>query len=237
MTGTDLEGAIAATPDDAPPFVGGAPLRASWAGDCARKIAYHLRGEPVTDELSAASQIAFAVGSAVHELVQDALLELHPLGVAEAEGCLVVSDEVTAIAPALAADFEETPVIGCHADFLYGQWSYGPTVVEIKTMQTFPFERAKEEGPQEHHVLQAGLNGLAQGAEQIELVYIDKAKGAIAVYTPKDWQKAASEEALRLAAIWESHRIGQLPAPIDEARRHWRCRYGCPFLATCKASA
>ena len=228
-----LEAAIADRENVAPPIVGGAPLRASWAGACARQIGYKLRHEPETEALSAQSAIAFAVGTAIHEQLQWALQRLHPDGAAEVEGSLEIWDNKIVRPNPLFPLEVMSPAIGCHADFAYGK-----VVIEIKSMQPYAFDKAVREGAQEHHVLQVGLNGLAQGAEVVVLIYVDKAKGRIATFElgADPWKDKATAEALRLASIWGLWSQGHLADPIDPARKVWQCRY-CPFLTTCKQSA
>lgn len=208
-----LTHAIEAAPEVPYPPVAGAPMRASWAGKCARQITYMLRDEPADRPVAARTQFALAVGHAVHEVVQAALQRLHPEGIAEQEG--VLGD---------AGDGR--PLVGCHADYAYGR-----VVVEIKSMQTYAFRQ----DVRQEHVLQAGLCGLALGAAFVELVYVDKARGDIAVTRLGTdlWQDAARAELARFERLWALHRAGELGDPIDQDRKVWQCRF-CAFARPCQ---
>ena len=163
---------------------------------------------------------------------------LYPLGEPEAEGRLAVwldpDNGESVIFPLKAGTpaLETVPVIGCHADFWRPADFWCPaTVTEVKTMQPYAWDKAQDEGPQLHHVLQAGLCALALEAGAIELVYIDKAKGRVAVFAvPDGWQALASTEASRLARLWP---VGTIPEPMDYRRSVWQCKF-CLWLTTCK---
>lgn len=215
----DLETAIEALPVGEYPIVGGARLRASWAGKCARQVSYLVEGvkqQPV----AASSRIAFAVGDGVHALVQHALGLMYPLGHAEEPALLCAHDDYAH--PCAPGPPDGGTLIGCHADFATGE-----TVWEIKTVQTFGFRQ----GPQAHHLVQAGLSALALDVPTIELVYVDKAKGAIASYAVHTETVAGMviEEAARLAGVLAGP--GEAPK-IDPHQGHWQCRY-CPFTHHC----
>jgi hypothetical protein len=229
-----LERAIAGISDPDYPAAFDAPLRASFAGACARRVGYQLRNEPATNPLTHTAILAFNIGSAVHLVVQAALQRLYPDGEAEAEGGLIMGDNGEGPIPWDPAD-GFAPVISCHADFFYvGPEDIG-TVVEIKSMQPYAFNKAKEEGVQEHHLLQVGLAGLALGAEYLELVYVNKSQGQIAVYRfhPSAWRAKATQEAIRLARVYELHTEGELAPPMDPERKVWQCKF-CPWLNVCE---
>ena len=220
-----LRNAIRLLPQEPYPPTQGAPLRASWAGKCARQVGYLLADAEPTP-WPAKTRLTFAMGSAVHEVVQAGLQALYPLGEPEKEGGLRVTPE-GAVVPAL--DWQP-PHVGVHADF------FTPgTVWEIKTIAAFGFERARGEGPLEHHVLQAGLGALALGAEFIELIYCNKNTSDLLnwVLPAEVWEKQAREEALRLARVLVSTKAGILPPRIDPARKSWQCRY-CEFYDECE---
>ena len=173
-TAFDILSVIEALPEEPYPAVGGAPLRASWAGQCARQVSYRIAGvEP--EPFQASSLIAFTVGHALHDLVQRALSALHPLGHAEERGALCIHTDGGTAHTVFSRPCEGSHrvVLGCHADFATEE-----CVWEIKSMQTYAFQK----GPAPHHILQAGLCALALDVPLIELVYVDKAKGEVEVY-------------------------------------------------------
>lgn len=53
-------------------------IRASWAGNCARQVAYGVAGAEETDPVGAADAYRFAVGTLVHETVQQIVLNRFP---------------------------------------------------------------------------------------------------------------------------------------------------------------
>jgi CRISPR/Cas system-associated exonuclease Cas4 (RecB family) len=216
----DILSAIEALPEEPYPSAMGAPLRASWAGQCARQVSYRVAGVEA-EPYQASSLIAFTVGHALHDLVQRALSALHPMWHAEEPGALCVHADVGMahpVGPLRACEGSDRVVLGCHADFATEE-----CVWEIKSMQTFAFQ--KEPAP--HHILQAGLCALALDVPRTELVYVDKAKGDVEVY-PFEVQKDALDEAIRLARV-----ITHKEAPrISPTRMHWQCKY-CPFYEHC----
>lgn len=56
----------------------GSRVRASWAGDCAKKIGYHVAGVPESDPPTVADAWRFGLGNMVHEMLQDVICERFP---------------------------------------------------------------------------------------------------------------------------------------------------------------
>ncbi len=213
---TPLEAAVGSVPSSAYAIVANAPMRASWAGMCERQISYMLSAEPASDAgPDPAREIAFAVGHAIGDLIARALRDLYPEGAPEAEGVIGQAGD-------------GRPLIGCHADY-----ATATDLWEIKTMKSYAFGLALQRGVQDHHLTQAALGAKALGATQVHLVYVDKDQGRLAewAYGPDVWQPMAEREVARFAAIWSA--LPKLGAPIDEARKHWRCRF-CAWATTCR---
>lgn len=208
-----------ALPDDEDyPIAGGATLRASWAGSCERVISYRVQHVEPTDVLPLNVRLAFAVGHAVHDVVQAGLQALYPKGETERAGSFPCSE-----------DGEVT--VGFHADFWRPRgWSLGGTVTEIKTMQTFAFVKARHEGVQPWHLAQAGIAAVGTGASVVEIVYVDKAKGDMDVYRFDEpgWVPPTTQalDSMVRAATAE------LGERIDPNRQHWRCR-SCQYYTRC----
>lgn len=222
---------LAALPDeDDYPIVGGAPLRASWAGSCERVISYRLQHVEPTDPLPLNVRFAFAVGHAVHEVVQAGLQALYLEGEAEKAG--VLEDFWTTWTD---GQIYEVPPVGFHADFWRPVWDDEEEdnigiVTEIKTMQSYPFNRAREEGVQPWHLAQAGIAALGLRASVVEIVYVDKATGQVDIYRFDDpqWRQAAH---LALGSMARAA-AAELGERIDRNRKHWRCR-NCEFFTRC----
>lgn len=75
---------------------------------------------------------------------------------------------------------------------------------------------------------QAGIAAIGLKADQVELVYIDKAKGTMDVYAFRrdEWMPAATGA---LVSMREGLRTAQR---IHPERGHWRCR-SCEFHTRC----
>jgi hypothetical protein len=58
-------------------------VRASWAGDCSRSIAYHVAGVEESDPATVADSWRFNIGTLLHEHIQNALIAAFPGSVAE----------------------------------------------------------------------------------------------------------------------------------------------------------
>lgn len=211
---------LAALPEpDAYPAADGATLRASWAGACERVISYRVRGVEPSDPLPLDIRFAFAVGHAVHEVVQAGLKALFPEGKAEKAGSFQVA---SAWSPPDMAPPDL--LVGFHADF----WRPG-VVTEIKTMQTWPPRRARTEGVQEWHLAQAGIAALGTAAHTVELVYVDKQKGDMDIYEFRGdvWRPPAK------GALLSMLRGLALATRIEPNQQHWRCR-NCEFYLRCR---
>ena len=199
------------------PAAGEAPVRASWAGRCARELWYQ-RHWPRPWQPTLEEQLRLEMGQRAHELVQAVLLRLWPEGTVEAEG--LWWDGPGAFAPRL--------FLGAHADFLYGD--EGETVaVEIKTVQA-PW--AVTRGPADHHWLQAELVALACGAHRIVVLLVARSNGETASVERAASSDIATAEYYRLLAALTSE---DFPPRIDERMAHWRCR-GCPYATECTFS-
>ena len=204
---------LAALPDeDDYPIAGGATLRASWAGSCERVVSYRVHGVEPSDPLPLSLRFAFAVGHAVHDVVQAGLQALYPKGETERAGSFPCSE-----------DGEVT--VGFHADF----WRPG-IVTEIKTMQTFAFSKARKEGVQPWHLAQAGIAAFGTGASVVEIVYVDKAKGDLDIYRfgHDQWGSLATHALLSMYC----GATAELGERIDPDRQHWRCR-SCQYYTRC----
>lgn len=121
----------------------GTRVRASWAGDCARAIAYHVAGVEESNPITVADAWRFNVGQMVHDQVQAKIEAAFPGSVSEVK----VS-------------------IGEHGSGHMDMWvvrADGRTVsVEIKTVNGTGFRRMVDarnpEGPRVKYVMQGALN-------------------------------------------------------------------------------
>lgn len=221
-------------------------LRASWAGNCARKIGFELIGFPPDLETEARSLRIFQAGDDIHDLIQSALIQFYGIEIE------------------VPSDWWPTLDLGCNLDGA-GSVNDKATGIEIKSMAPFGFEiatgqRQRDElpGPKFEHVLQSGLGSLAPTieAEQLWIIYVNKATSDIA-----DWifsvdeplphldgrtvRELVADELRRMSGILSRVDAGQLPRavipgygvvddppPRGSKKSPWPCRF-CPFQPTC----
>jgi hypothetical protein len=228
-------------------------LRASWAGQCARKIGFELLAYPPDLETEGKSLRIFRAGDDIHDLIQSALIKEYGIDIE------------------VPSDWWPTLDLGCNLDghstelLIAGYTTPKRTGIEIKSMAPYGFEiatgqRARGElpGPKFEHVLQSGLGSLAPAldAEQIWIIYVNKATSDIA-----DWIIGVDEplshlggrtvrdmvaaELRRMAGILSRIDNGELPRAVipeygvvqnppakGSKGQPWACRY-CSFQPTC----
>ena len=140
-----------------------------------------------------------------------------------------------------------------HADGVYND-----TVLEIKTMRNYGFRKARNEGPKEEHLFQAGAYALGLGVTKVHLVYV------CSDATPSRWKDSAragdmvewlydihesfdeSETSLIIATTYflEQHALtakafletGKLPEGLMSywpTEIPWECDY-CPYYDICE---
>lgn len=216
--------------------------RVSNAGKCARQIGLQISGLTATNPPDGYSLVNFAVGNAVHDMVQKAIIAHWPEAQTEVFG--TIGDFLTG-----------------HCDVLYPAEDGEQVVCEIKSTADFAFElatgeelksngrwRKKEkviEGPKIEHKLQAGIYAAMLGAGYVAIVYVRKTatKGELVTY---EWRFRFSEiadialkEVDRQKAIVEQVRANVLPDRewqgkiiTDPAKTKWPCFY-CDHRDAC----
>lgn len=139
------------------PHVSQNPLPHAWASEalnCSRQISLRMHEITGDGERDLRPMLAGKIGTFLHTLVQQALVDLFP-------GC---QTEIR----------WDVGYLSGRADGLYA--ADVPTVVEIKTMGMRAFGRAVKTGrPSSEHKMQAELTALAKGAENVHVVYINRA--------------------------------------------------------------
>lgn len=210
--------------------------RGSWAGMCARKIAYDSFGAEKTDPPTTADYWRMGLGSVVHELLEPAI-----------QSWLDTDDTV---------EIEEEPIVQL------GEHGYGHVdlvlrtktdpqqviVLELKTINGFGYKRCVEsgEGPRHSHVLQGSMYANALGADLLVIGYLSmeniaparaEAKGIDDIgrfatewhFTPDEFGPLAVQECDRLTAITnEVHETGN---PVAIGRRFSHSDPDVPFPA------
>lgn len=130
------------------------PIRASWAGMCARRISYELLEPDKKTPLTLATRYRFALGTFIHELLQSGIDKS-------------MANEVN-------VDLNVIGVPGsAHADMVDDD-----SVTELKSINGFGFkqhatrDRGPAKGPRLSAVLQGGMSALALGKPRLRIVYL-----------------------------------------------------------------
>lgn len=163
-------------------------LRNSWAGMCARAISYHMAGTEQTNPPSVADRWRMSLGTAVHDIIQQAYAHAFPDAQAEVKidmrGVgLDSSGNIDMVATVRSADEVAS--------------------IEIKSVNGFGFKCAVgaqgvAEGPKQAHLAQAALNAKGVDADTCCVVYFSMEN-----ISPVAAKKAGlSDDAGRFTAEW-----------------------------------
>lgn len=179
----------------------------SDAGGCARALSYKALNVEPSNPMDAAGRHVTGIGTLLHELWQDRVMEVYP----------DARSEVT-------VTHEDHPGIEGHVDLVHDE-----TAIELKTMGGFSFkmargERGPAEGPKADHVTQLALHVRGLGAQEGVLVYV--ATEAISVQAAKkqhlgEYERVVAEwsfpaEYLNPIADEELSRLSAIVAMADE---------------------
>lgn len=132
----------------------GSRVRASWAGMCARKIAYMVAGIEESNPTTVADAWRFNVGSMLHEMAQGVAERKFPGARIEAKVAL--------------AD-----IGSAHVDFLVTKPDGTTSLIEMKTINGYGFKRMfgpNGEGPRFGGVVQAALAAIHMDPPPDEIV-------------------------------------------------------------------
>lgn len=192
-------------------------IRHSWAGGCARRIAYDIAGAEKTEPLTLADHWRFGIGTLAHERWQEVMVEAFP----EAEVEVKVR-------------IDEIPSSG-HIDLVLREMieestpdddggNVHVTAMELKTINGFGFKaaigaRGEAEGPRHSALLQGALNAHAVDADELVIVYL-----SLENLSPRELNKMwpGGESWQRFAAEWTYTRDEYEPlaeAEISRLRR------------------
>jgi len=225
------------------------PFRFSDSGKCGRALTYsHLgyEGEP----FDAAGTFVTGLGTLLHELVQEAILQRYPDARFE-----VPSQSATSSG---------------HADAIIPTDDLGLVLWELKTMNGTAAKKAigfntkgwgEPDGPRYSTIIQSALNAQANGCDTIVVGHIALeaiSKGLAEKWDvsemmrfiaewiiPKEvWEPIADQETMRQLRILESIEEGNLPhrtavdddgmeISLDPEGSRWQCQY-CSYANQCK---
>lgn len=180
-------------------------LRASWAGDCSRAIAYHLAKVEESDPMTVADCWRANVGTLLHNYVQEAIIEAFPGSAAEVKVRFL-------------------DVGSGHMDLLVERWVGGRLIrssVEIKSVNGFGFKMMthprKPEGPRIKYIYQGALNAANMDPPPDELVI---AVLSLETVSPKEAQERGfTSEYQRFSAQWTFSQEEYMAFAVKEQNR------------------
>lgn len=132
----------------------GTRLRASWAGDCARALAYHVKGVEITDPPTVADVWRFNIGTLLHNHIQASIMAAFPGSQIEVK-----------------VRFSEDG--SGHMDLLVVRPDGTTVSVEVKTINGTGFRRMMQpggEGMRVKYLFQGAINAAAMDPQPDELV-------------------------------------------------------------------
>jgi hypothetical protein len=233
-------------------------LRYSSAHGCARQWAYAALAQP-TEAWDVASTWVTRLGTLIHEVAQEAIVERYPDFKAEVPS--KVNEYISGSADGLARidDYR--------------------AIVEIKTVGNYvwqqqtgfgQFKKTDPKGPKPAAIVQAGMNAIGIENTYTPLEYVDylclitMAKEAVSIgkaakmgienpydrfvaewwFPRMEWEDPTLEEIDRMTLAGEQIEAGELPAPevvnddyqrvsIRAASDCWQCDY-CSFRTLCE---
>ena len=146
------------------------PLRVSDAGACIRKRTFAAHKAAESEEFSSQTFMAFEIGNAIHESIQEALGTHAGEWEFEAE----VPIDLTAASAKVGHGIEWFGLSG-HCDGIITDPHHGTrTILEIKTVSGYAAKLAWKDGPKREHTAQAGLYCIGAEADGILIVYVAK---------------------------------------------------------------
>lgn len=176
--------------------------RGSWAGMCARQVAYQTTGVEKTNPPSLADYWRMGLGSVVHELLEPAVQQW----IKDSPG-LTAEEEVD-----VTFDNEGYG----HVDLVLSTDTGQKIVCELKTINGFGFKRSveNEEGPRHSHVLQGAMYANALDADLLVIGYL-----AMELISPGRAKTRGIDDVGRFAAEWHFTRDEFVPLAQEEEVR------------------
>ncbi len=177
------------------PTAFGTVFRASDAGSCIRKRVFSAIDTLETEEIAPTSLLAFEIGNAIHESIQEALLRSTDV-MLEVETPIDLSTEALSLSG--------------HTDGIITMDDGTKIILEIKTMAGFGARQTFGGSPKREHIAQAGMYALGVEADGILLVYVSKEtvfKTPIKPGSVEQWYFGMDDEALPYESVREIAQI------------------------------
>lgn len=181
----------------------GSRVRASWAGMCAKRVAYAVYGVEETNPPTVPDAWRFNIGSMLHDHIQEVVQRKFPGSAVEVKVKIGEhgSGHMDVLVKRQDGEVERT------------------ISVELKTINGFGFKQAVgQEGPKAPHVMQGALNAAAMDPPPDELMI---AYFAMENISPGQFKKypGLTSEYNRFAAQWTFPREEYMQVAEDELRR------------------
>jgi len=231
--------------------------RGSMAGSCSRQIGLQMLEVPESDPIDLKTLLAFHIGTALHDMTQEAMKEVWDMRAEEPVDLRPLGFPISGNIDGVYRDPDDPTK--------YVVW-------ELKSKTSFGFKLARESGePEKHEVAQAAMYALGHTqphpfeASAIHLTYLCKdtsyGRGATMMGQTLEWVIGLDEpvpgqdgmtprqiglaEATRITAIDAEVRDGLIPerfvpdhglvenVPMPDSKlQPWRCRY-CRHNSVC----
>ena len=187
---------------EAPSQPEGTLWRGSWAGMCARKVAYMTLGEKQTDPPTTADYWRMGLGSVVHELLEPAIQQW------------LDTDESVTVEEEISVKLGEHG--NGHIDMVLNTTDGKKIVLELKTINGFGYKMSVEkgEGPRHSHVLQGSMYAHAVDADLLVIGYLSMEN-----ISPKRAESFGIDDIGRFASEWHYPKAEFTQWAVDETAR------------------
>ena len=187
---------------EAPSQPEGTLWRGSWAGMCARKVAYMTLGEEKTDPPSTADYWRMGLGSVVHELLEPAIQKW------------LDNDKTVTVEEEISVSLGEHG--NGHIDLVLNTDDGKKIVLELKTINGFGYKMSVEkgQGPRHSHVLQGSMYAHAVDADLLVIGYL-----AMENISPNRAASLNIDDIGRFASEWHYPKAEFTQWAIEETER------------------
>ena len=187
--------------NEAPSQPEGTLWRGSWAGMCARMVAYQTLGMEKTNPPTTADYWRMGLGSVVHELLEPAIQKW------------LDNDKSVTVEEEMSVKLGEHG--NGHIDMVLNS-KVGKIVLELKTINGFGYKMAVEkgEGPRHSHILQGAMYAKAVDADMLVIGYL-----AMENISPSRARSQGLDDIGRFASEWHSPKSEYMPLAIAETER------------------
>ena len=187
---------------EAPSQPEGTLWRGSWAGMCARKVAYMTLGEEKTDPPTTADYWRMGLGSVVHELLEPAIKTW------------LDNDDTVTVEEEISVKLGEYG--NGHIDLVLNTTDGKKIVLELKTINGFGYKMSveKDQGPRHSHVLQGSMYAHAVDADLLVIGYLSMEN-----ISPQRATSFGIDDIGRFASEWHYPKAEFTQWALDETAR------------------